>query len=163
MNNIKMKFVQTLYGCNKHKMRLNSAYSKIKSELPFKVETFDRLDEDKIEHIDQFLFRFSKLQDAMGEKLFTTLLILLNEDVRKKPFIDKLNILERLELIDTFKWIELRKTRNDVAHEYSFNVEEVVDSLNDIFHARKSLIEIYDTIYKFCNDRFDFVKNSEVL
>lgn len=69
-----------------------------------------RLTDDEIEHIDQFLFRFAKLQDAMGEKLFMLILEFLKEEhTRAKPFIDILNRLEQLGLLDDKNvWLELR-------------------------------------------------------
>jgi len=112
--------------------------------------------------IDQFLFRFSKLQDSMGEKLFSTMLFLLGEDFSKKPFIDLLNRLDKMELLHRDEWMNLRKIRNDVAHKYSFNVDELADSLNDILKVKNNLIDIYDIFYKYCHEKFEFVKESRV-
>ncbi len=122
-----------------------------------------RLTDLRVGFIDQFLFRFAKLQDSMGEKLFGAMLFLLGEDFSKKPFIDMLNRLEKIELLDKQKWMDLRTTRNNVAHEYSFNVAELTDSLNDIFGVKDKLLFFYDTFYAYCKEKFEFVKNSEVL
>jgi hypothetical protein len=99
----------------------------------------------------------------MGEKLFGTILLLLGEDFSKKPFIDMLNRLEKLELLDKQEWMNLRIIRNNVAHEYSYNVSELVDSLNDIFQVKDRLLLFYDTFYSYCKTKFEFVKNSKVL
>ncbi|RUM44808.1 MAG: hypothetical protein DSY46_04640, partial [Hydrogenimonas sp.] len=56
-----------------------------------------------------------------------------------------------------------RKDRNEIAHEYSFNQDEVVDSINLIFNRVDKIIEIYDIIYKYCFEKFEFVRDSEVL
>jgi hypothetical protein len=53
------------------------------------------LSDDEVEHVDQFLFRFAKLQDAIGQKLFKTILLFLREDIEEKPFIDILNLKEK--------------------------------------------------------------------
>jgi hypothetical protein len=142
---------------------INNSYSKIKPYLPLDKEMYLGFDLEKIGYIDQYLFRFSKLQDSMGEKLFSTMLFLLAEDFFKKPFIDILNRLEKMELLYKDEWLKLRKIRNNVANEYSFNIVELVDSLNDIYDVTNDILKIYNDIYNYCIEKFDFVKNSEVL
>jgi len=70
---------------------------------------------------------------------------------------------EKMELLYTNEWMKLRKIRNNAAYEYSYHLDELVDSLNDIFSVKKNLLVMYDTFYKYCKDRFDFVRESEVL
>ncbi len=41
----------------------------------------------------------------------------------------KKEIKESLELIDKNEWLNLRELRNEIAHEYSFNQDEIVDNL----------------------------------
>lgn len=57
------------------------------------------MDENQIRCMDQFIFRFSKLQDAMGAKIFRYVLEYLDEDVSTLPMRDILNRLERFHLI----------------------------------------------------------------
>lgn len=151
------KLVKILYECNQHKKRIDYAYNNMKHRLPFDAENYEQFQDEEIEHIDQFLFRFSKLQDVMGEKLFPTILSLLAEDVKRKSFIDILNRLEALELLETDNWLRLRKIRNSVAHEYGFNVVDMVESLNAIYQSCANLLDIYDVLYAFCLRRFDFL------
>lgn len=126
-------------------------------------QRYSALTEDEIGYIDQFIFRFSSLQDVMGDKLFVTLLANLGEDYKSTPFVDLLNRLERLALVSTSEWISLRKTRNNIAHEYSFNIEEVIQSLNLISLALDRLLAIYHAVYGYCVDRFDFVTDVGIL
>ncbi len=163
MNELEQKLVYMLYECNKHKKMIDDAYFKLKKYLPLSIASYNAFNTDNIGHIDQFLFRFSKLQDTMGDRLFTTILLLLNEDWRNKPFIDIINRLEKLELLDKNSWIKLRKIRNDVAHEYHDNTEELVNSLNNIFTTKKILLSSYDTFFQFCTNKFNFVKTSRFL
>jgi len=51
----------------------------------------------------------------------------LKAEAKKKTFIDILNRLEELEIADKAEWLKLREIRNDIAHEYSFNKDEVVE------------------------------------
>ena len=80
---------------------------------------------------DQLIYRFSKLQDSMGSCLFKQLLEALEEDISGLPFIDILNKMEKLSLLDHAKdWITLRQTRNTISHEYPFFKEVQMEELN---------------------------------
>lgn len=131
--------------------------------LPLDRQKYTHFSLEQIGFIDQFLFRFAKLQDSMGEKLFGTMLFLLGEDFSKKPFIDMLNRLEKLELLDRQEWMNLRTIRGNVAHVYSFNIDELVNSLNDIFEVKDKLLYFFDYFYNYCYEKFYFVRDSEVL
>jgi hypothetical protein len=163
MNEIETKLINLLYECNQHKKMINMSYEKSEPHLPLTVQKYKSFDLEKIGYIDQFLYRFSKLQDSMGEKLFPTVLYLLGEDFSKKPFIDLLNRLEKIELLYKDEWLQLRKVRNDVAHADSFNTEELVDSLNNIFQMKYKLLEVHDAFSTYCFERFEFVRNSDAL
>ena len=93
----------------------------------------------------------------MGEKIFPSILILSKENVENKTFIDILNRLEELEILDKNRWLRLREARNEIAHEYSFNTDEVVDSIESIFYKSDELIEIYNDTLSFCKNKFDFL------
>lgn len=82
MNELEKKLYYILYECNQHRKRMQSAYFKMNSFMPLDEKNYEDLSDDEIEHIDQFLFRFSKLQDTIGEKLFSVLLSLLGEKVK---------------------------------------------------------------------------------
>ncbi len=60
-------------------MRLNHAEAKMVLFMPLNADSYLTLSEDEIEHIDQFLFRFAKLQDTIGEKLIISILEYLQE------------------------------------------------------------------------------------
>jgi len=144
-----------LYECQKHIQRIDSSATKMSPFMPLTKSRYDCLNEDEIEHIDQFLFRFSKLQDAIGQKLFKTILLVLKEDIENKPFIDILNRLDKLELIpDVETWMELRNIRNSLAHEYEDNSEEISKIINKIYEQKDILKSFFYTIYDFVIDRF---------
>ncbi|MDD2660724.1 MAG: hypothetical protein PHY54_13780 [Methylococcales bacterium] len=134
--------------CDKHLKRINSAYLKMSVFMPLDAKSYQHLSDDEIEHIDQFLFRFAKLQDAIGEKLFHLLLEFLKEEnTRNKPFIDILNRLEQLGILeDKNVWLELRKTRNNIAHQYEDEPEQATEALNAIYVAKPILEKIYITL-----------------
>jgi uncharacterized protein with HEPN domain len=60
-------------------------------------------------------------------------------------FIDILNRLEKLRIIDSAqKWIELRKIRNDIAHEYPSNLNERIEGINILFENLTTFRQILD-------------------
>ena len=67
---------------------------------------------------DRFIFRFSKLVDAMRKRLFPHLLD-YTEDLAELPSLrDRLNRLEKYGLLETDPWIELGLRRNAFEHDY---------------------------------------------
>ena len=143
--------------CKKHLLRMNNAYEKISPSLPITPERVFNLSDDEVEHIDQFIFRFSKLQDAVGQKLFKSVLISLDEEVTNKSAIDIFNRLEQLEIIENYEsWKELRDIRNDLAHEYEENENEASEKINALFN-KKTILE------KYFNDTRNYLKNKGIV
>ena len=139
---------QKLYECNKHIEKINTAKEYLKDIMPLSVDSYLKIDKIQSSFIDQLIFRFSKLQDTIGGFLFKAILILAKEDVKPMTFLDILNRLEELEIIDKNRWLSLRESRNE-ACEYSFNQEEVVDSINLIYNRTDELIDVYKNIIDF--------------
>ena len=116
--------------------------------MPLTLPDFSSLSEDDKEHIDQLIFRYSKLQDAMGEKLFPSILKNLKENYENKPFRDIIDRLEKLEIIESSNdWEELRKSRNVLSHEYSSKENELVININTVYgQLIPKIFSIYDRI-----------------
>ena len=142
-------FEQKMYECSKHVEKLNDAKEFLKDIMPLTLETYLEVDKIKSSFIDQLNFRFTKLQDTIGESILKGVLILFKEDVKRMTFLDILNRLEGLEVIQKDRWLNLREIRNEIAHEYSFNQDEVVDSINMIYEKSDELIDIYFDIVEF--------------
>ena len=68
--------------------------------------------------LDQILYRFLKLQDAVGERLIPATLAQLAEAYEDWPMRDRLDRLERLGYLDVLLWLDWRGVRNRLAHEY---------------------------------------------
>ncbi len=141
--------------CAIHLMRMDFAKSKVEPFLPLRSDNYYDLDDITISFLDQFIFRFSKLQDTMGSRLFPSILELLAEPVAEKAFIDVLNRLEKLEIIESaLYWIELRKIRNDIAHEYPASLAERIEGMNILFDN----LEILKQIIEKCRSVFNEYK-----
>lgn len=152
MNKIELRLNTILKECEKHLSRMNSAFKKINSSLPLDENKYINLSEDEIEHIDQFLYRFTKLQDAIGERLFKAVLTRVGEETYKMTFIDIFNRLEQLEIIEDYdKWQELREIRNELAHEYEDEPKENAKRLNKIFQMKEILVSYFIKIENYLN------------
>ena len=155
---IKQRVEKILYECDIHSKRLNSAYNKMSSFMPLKSDKYILLSEDDIEHIDQFLFRFAKLQDAMGAKLFKYLMLYLGEDIENKPFIDILNRMEKIGLIDSAnEWKELGSDRNELSHNYENEPISMSIAINILYEKKDRLIEIYSNIKSYYLSKKDSI------
>ena len=65
------------------------------------------------------------------------------------PLIDMLNTLERIEVINsTEDWIDYRKLRNNLTHEYPGNEKEIIDSLNSALDVYGNIKIIYNNILR---------------
>ena len=69
-----------------HLQRLTRSKKLLCEFFPLTAETFSDLTELEIEHIDQFVYRFSKLQDSMGTRLLPSIYTWLEDDNRPSPF-----------------------------------------------------------------------------
>ena len=72
-----------------------------------------------IRTIDQFVLRFIKLQDTLGEHVLRAFASeVLAEPVSDLPLIDVLARLERYGVLDAAQWARWRALRNSLTHEY---------------------------------------------
>ena len=155
MNLYQEKLERIFNECRKHKARVKSSAKEMSSFMPLDAKRYENLGDREVQVIDQFLFRFSKLQDAMGEKLFKTLLLALDEKVENRPFIDILNRMEKIELLKSVQeWRDLRDIRNELAHNYDDDPQESSMVINKIYEKGDILLEIFDRIEEYYKDKF---------
>ncbi|MGZ5208625.1 MAG: hypothetical protein ACXWB0_06375 [Sulfuricurvum sp.] len=133
----------------KHLLRLQNAIKALERNyiFPLSMENFTIILES-VEHLaysDQIIYRFSKLQDCMGAKLFKSVLLYEGENINK-PFLDILNGLEAIDIIDVDEWFEIRDLRNEIAHDYEDNDEIAINILNTIYTLKAELKETLDAI-----------------
>ena len=147
-----IKLKKYLEQCEKHLKRMEDAYSHVKKVLPISHHQYEKLDDETVKNIDQFLFRFSKLQDTIGDKIFKTILAQYNPEFEKLTYIDFLNELEKKEIIPSVNdWQILRKVRNNIAHQYDDEAEEMSKAINDIF----AQFDTIKTIYKNIKNKYE--------
>lgn len=135
-----------LKDIDKQFSKIELIVSEIKSYLPLKTE--DMEDIDRIKTIDSFIYRFGKIQDIMGEKLFPIFLEELQEYKTSMSLIDILHKLEKLNILNTDDWIKLRQIRNTMTHEYPDNTNEIIATITSAIENFETMKNIYKLISK---------------
>ena len=144
LNLDKIKLKKYFNECDKHLQRIEEAYTDIKDSIPLTVEKYKTLSKDEVQDIDQYLYRFSKLQDTLGQKIFKLILNIYEPSDESIPFLDLLNKLEKLDFLDNTKeWINLLDKRNKIAHQYDDEPYEMTQAINDILIQKDILKSVY--------------------
>jgi hypothetical protein len=104
------------------------------------------------EKVDAFVSRFGRLQDHVGEKLLPQFAMLLGE----KPsasMLDLLNLAEKRGWVpDVMQFIQARKLRNLLVHEYMHDEALFLEALTDALNATAMLYKIVFHIEKIATD-----------
>lgn len=130
------------------------ARDSLKNIFPIDTKSFKELSPEQVSRTDQLIYRFSQLQDTIGNKLFPLILEGLGEYTPNMPFIDNLNTLEKLSIIEgAEQWLGLREIRNLVTHEYSGNEQEMVDALNELYQQAQVLSSTLDNLSVYIKRR----------
>lgn len=141
--------------CDLHHQRMMSAHNHLDTLFPLDENKYSNLTEEQISFTDQLIYRFAKLQDTMGNKLFRLLLDGLGEETNGVAFIDILLKLEKLKLLkDHNDWLLMRETRNLVSHEYPYNKEDIIGGLNNLTDQVQYLSGIWGQLKHFIHSRF---------
>jgi len=132
-----------------HKTQLLYALNNLSYMFPLTEEKVVNLTQQELILVDFLVYRFSRLQDFMGSNLVDAVLIQLNEFSDNLSMIDKMNKLEKLELIeDAHLWQDMRKLRNQLTHEYPGHPELVAKFLNQAYPLSFELLEILNNLLR---------------
>lgn len=122
--------------------------------FPLDSDKFKHLDEMQIEHIDQFIYRFTRLQDSMGKRLLPSIISYIDNDFSPKAFLDILSRLEQLGIIENdIDWQFFRNLRNNLAHDYPDNIKIMVETLNLLFDEWPRMENIYLRVRDYYSGR----------
>ena len=144
--------------CERNIYHLFRALQSLSTILPMTAERFERLTDAQEQSLDQFILRFTKLQDAMGSRLFPAILGYLQEPYEERPMLDKLNRLEKLGYLDSAEtWQEIRATRDKFAHDYPNDGERNAAQINLAREAAEAMYDLLSLIEtKFGGDQARF-------
>jgi len=129
--------------CERHAHYLGRALVGLSPILPMSGEGFGNLTDEHVQVLDQFILRFTKLQDAMGNRLFPAILQCLQEPYEDRSVLDRLNRLEKLGYLKSAEdWQLIRNTRNKFAHDYPDDWERNAVLINVATDAAKAMYEV---------------------
>jgi hypothetical protein len=132
-----------------HANRLNIAILKTAKLFPINAVALNELNNEELAFLDMVTTRFGKLQDIIGSKIFPLILDLLGEN-DALSFRDKLNRLEKLNIInDASWWMNLREIRNQITHDYPDNYELLSMNFNKLIPFAKKLLIIWEDLKKY--------------
>ena len=137
---------------NLHKNRAKNALLELKSWKNINCDIFE--DFEKIKVVDTFIYRFIKLQDLMGDKLFKIFLDEIGEYKDSMSLIDVVDKLEKFKIIDdASRWLEYRKLRNKLTHEYPNNEEEIIEGIYLAMEAFLHIQQVLENIIQYKKSR----------
>lgn len=137
---------------DKHLDTLEYEIKKIKQ---LDLEEIDLLNYEDIIVLDAFIFRFIKLQSAIGEKLFPSFFeFLTGKPYTEASFIDILNTLEKYNFLESAdKWNKIRKLRNQFVHIYPWETEEKLEAIKEALKEYNYIKETYEKIKIYLNEK----------
>jgi len=146
----KAKIHSVFKECSSHVKRLQTASFRLEGYFPLLTNNFQDLDDETVLLIDQLIYRFTKLQDAIGHRLFPVIYSVLEGDDTPRPFLDTLHYLEKINIIESVEdWQMLRNLRNNLAHDYPDSVRQTMDTLNILYTTWPLLKKMYLSAEKY--------------
>ncbi|ACM92536.1 conserved hypothetical protein [Nautilia profundicola AmH] len=117
------------------------------------VSKYEDIKSYDIKSLDTLAYRFSKIQSLLGEKVFKEILEKLEYDLTDKSYIDILQYIEKEGIINSiYEWKKLREIRNSLSHDYSEEIESVVNAINEMLDS----IEIFEKIVKKVEEKYEY-------
>lgn len=104
------------------------------------------------ERLEAFVSRFGRMQDTIADKLLPRWLQALAENPGSQ--IENLNRAERLGVIESVeRWLEARKLRNRLVHEYMENPDSFAEDLMLAHDYTDLLIDAFNRVHEFASTR----------
>lgn len=135
--------------CERHLYHMRNAMEDLAPFQPFVADSLSRMGDAEIRGMDQFVYRFTKLQDAMGLRLLPAVLRALGEPLEDWSMIDRLNRLEQLGFVESpDAWRLYREVRNRLTHEYPDAPEIQAAVLNHAWQVADELKSVFGRILR---------------
>jgi len=139
---------------NSHAEKIRRAVQILAPLVPLTVESFSGLGDETIMVVDQLIYRFTKMQDSLGTRFLPALYALLEDDDRPRPFLDILNRLEQLRVVeDVATWQFFRDLRNRLAHDYPESIQQTIATLNLLHADIERFLGLYEVAKAACVSR----------
>ncbi|NPA12485.1 MAG: hypothetical protein GXO45_00695 [Aquificae bacterium] len=129
-----------------HIERLKDVLERMKPIYPLDKNKLETLTSIEMDMLDTLAFRFSKLQDLLGAKIFREFLNETGFITEGKTFWEILREIEKEGIIDIDTWSDFRKVRNFIAHDYPNEIDEKAEAINYLIEKTPILIEVVERI-----------------
>lgn len=140
--------------CRVHEEALHDAIDDLRQRKLVAAD-LDNLGKDDRRLLDQFAYRYTRLQDDMGARLMPAALRALGEEIAAMPMLDRLSRMEQLGwLPDAEQWAELRRIRNEFAHDYPETTEERFERMQLAITSAQTVIELFNFLSRKIRERF---------
>lgn len=107
------------------------------------LDDYAHLSKEDRRLLDQFAYRYTRLQDDMGAKLMPAVLKALGEDVATMSALDRFARLEQLGWLPSADdWLILRQIRNQFAHDYPDSPTERFERLQAAIQAAMQILAV---------------------
>lgn len=144
------KLTKFMSDCLIHEKRMNSAREKIHELMPLGAESYHTLADSTIGHFDQMQYRFSRLQDTMGQNLIPSLLTALQEDASQMSALERIKKCETLGVIESAdSWVDMRILRTGMSDDRENDSAEMAVMLNRIYESAGKLSANLQHIMKY--------------
>jgi len=137
-----------------HINRLRDVLSSLTKLYPLTVDKFHVLESSDKDKLDVLAFRFAKLQDLLGTKIFREYLSVLQYPVEDKNFLELLKELDKEKILNIDLWSEFRGVRNSISHDYPSEEDEKVEAINYLIQHIEELICVTQNI----KEHFEAIK-----
>ncbi len=114
----------------KHIERMEAAQRALSRLYPLDQKKLESLSPGDMDKLDVLAFRFAKLQDLLGSKIFREYLAILEFPIEGKNFFALLKELDKEKIVDIDIWSEFRAVRNSISHDYPYDNSEKIDAIN---------------------------------
>lgn len=117
---IEFKLRPALQECWLHQTRLHAAWQEAINFPAIKDIAIHELNDAEVRTLDQLVFRFGRLQDAIGSRLLPAILQVLQEWQEHDAFLDKPNPTEKVGVLPSLiYWLFWQQLYNPTAYRYS--------------------------------------------
>ena len=151
MDKLQIKITSSLTEQTQNFKHFFHAKDKLQPFLPLNSQHFN--DEQIVEHCDQLIYRFIKIQDSIGRRLIPLIIEYTESNTDQLSFIDKLNILEKYGVIEAKTWQLYRELRNNLTHTYPEEREDIVESINLLLHEAENIQAFYNSLQQFIESK----------
>ncbi len=148
---VKNAIAKAINECDVHIKFILDALSVIEKYFPLTIKSYSKiLKESNMAFLDQFVYRYTKLEDKIGGSIVSDIVYLFDFAENGKTFREKLGVLEKEGLIENVQtWEYFRDLRRRLSHEYALDVDRQMNTLNEVCSAYFYLVKDYNKMKEF--------------